>query len=399
MEENSQVTSYLVESLNGIETVKAFNSETKAQYKTLVSGGTVDANTLYNITDDATTQLSAHNLFDFKWTDYTLNDQSWLRADTFSWQDGTFYSDAYNHLVDDYYNAGIEASTSETISGTTIWYRLCADGHKVCPPDQESNALAIYNATGVAWYYILDTANTRFKLPRTKYGFTGYRDTVGKYVPETLPDHRHSIEIKNRSDLGNGSRNAFTSGGILYTTYASESNSTYQDGAPVQQRATQMYLYFYVGQFSQSATEQTAGINAELFNGKVDLDGSNATFSHVIETQEPTGSNNYTWYRKYSNGWVEQGGKTSNFTNTSSGSSNNKNVTFPIEMDDARKYSVLITMSFDTSLGNGSASGYADRAISTALHSTTGFTINQYAKAAAAGTGMYAEWIVIGKSA
>ena len=34
MEENSQVTSYLVESLNGIETVKAFNSETKAQYKT-----------------------------------------------------------------------------------------------------------------------------------------------------------------------------------------------------------------------------------------------------------------------------------------------------------------------------------------------------------------------------
>ena len=34
MEENSQVTSYLVESLNGIETVKAFNAEKKAEYKT-----------------------------------------------------------------------------------------------------------------------------------------------------------------------------------------------------------------------------------------------------------------------------------------------------------------------------------------------------------------------------
>lgn len=34
MEENSQVTSYLVESLNGIETVKSFNAEQKAQYKT-----------------------------------------------------------------------------------------------------------------------------------------------------------------------------------------------------------------------------------------------------------------------------------------------------------------------------------------------------------------------------
>lgn len=34
MEENSQLTSYLVESLNGIETVKAFNCERKSQYKT-----------------------------------------------------------------------------------------------------------------------------------------------------------------------------------------------------------------------------------------------------------------------------------------------------------------------------------------------------------------------------
>lgn len=34
MEENAQVTSYLVESLNGIETVKAFNCERKTQYKT-----------------------------------------------------------------------------------------------------------------------------------------------------------------------------------------------------------------------------------------------------------------------------------------------------------------------------------------------------------------------------
>ena len=35
------------------------------------------------------------------------------------------------------------------------------------------------------------------------------------------------------------------------------------------------YLYFYVGEYSQSATEQTAGLNAELFNGKLDLDMGN----------------------------------------------------------------------------------------------------------------------------
>jgi hypothetical protein len=48
-----------------------------------------------------------------------------------------------------------------------------------------------------------------------------------------------------------------------------------------------MYLYFYVGQFSQSATEQTAGLNASLFNGKVDLDLGNldATGKKVLDGQ------------------------------------------------------------------------------------------------------------------
>lgn len=29
----------------------------------------------------------------------------------------------------------------------------------------------------------------------------------------------------------------------------------------------------------------------------------------VIEFQAPTAGNNYTWYRKYADGWVEQGGQ------------------------------------------------------------------------------------------
>lgn len=37
---------------------------------------------------------------------------------------------------------------------------------------------------------------------------------------------------------------------------------------------------------------------AALLNQGVDL---------VIQTQLPTAANNYTWYRKYASGWVEQG--------------------------------------------------------------------------------------------
>lgn len=35
--------------------------------------------------------------------------------------------------------------------------------------------------------------------------------------------------------------------------------------------------------------------------------GGNALFG-VVEFQHPTSANNYTWYRKYSDGWLEQGG-------------------------------------------------------------------------------------------
>lgn len=223
-------------------------------------------------------------LFAPGWFDYQPNMMSWLRADTFSWQDGTVYSVAYSHLVSDI--SGVTAST-ETISGTTITYYQAADGHKIVLADQETNVSTIYTATGVAWYYILDTNNTRFKLPRTKYAFTGLRDTVGNYVEAGLPNITGSVSEQNIethtltgafSKGGSYSNGAFTSGANnLRTLYfdASSSNSIYGNSTTVQPPATQMYLYFYVGQFTQSATEQTAGLNAELFNTKVDLNAAN----------------------------------------------------------------------------------------------------------------------------
>lgn len=40
-------------------------------------------------------------------------------------------------------------------------------------------------------------------------------------------------------------------------------------------------------------------------------------YDYVIEWQTPTADNNYTWYRKYKSGWVEQGGLMSNRALTS----------------------------------------------------------------------------------
>ena len=222
------------------------------------------------------------------WADHQLNDVSWLRADTFSWQSGDVYVAAYQHLAGD-----IDGKTlqSETIGGSTIQFYLADDGHKVCPASEESNVSAIYNSTGVAWYYILDTANQQFKLPRTKWGFTGLRDTVGGYVEAGLPNITGEI---NRAVITDGfsASGAFSLSGSsgqipgynsgapqrrVVTFDASSSSSIYGASNTVQPKATEMYLYFYVGNFTQTALENTAGLNAEMFNNKVDLDFANVS--------------------------------------------------------------------------------------------------------------------------
>lgn len=53
----------------------------------------------------------------------------------------------------------------------------------------------------------------------------------------------------------------------------------------------------------------------------------------LIASQTPSSSNNYTWYRKYSDGWVEQGGIATIPSRTNIGSSS-LNKTFPVAMTD-----------------------------------------------------------------
>ena len=289
---------------------------------TLTQGGTVKGSFTLNQKTGATIDFDAESsggyypdLLSFQWSDHLLNNVSWLRADTFSWQDGTVYAAAYQHLLNDITSI---TPTTETVGSNTITVYTATDGHKIVLANQAQIVQDIYNETGVSWYFILDTTNQRFKLPRTKFGFTGLRDTVGKYVSESLPN----IKGGGAGEIGWTTANtptgafykdkespningSFASRGGTYSLGfdASRSSSIYQDNATVQQRATQMYLYFYVGDYTQTALEQTAGLNAELFNDKLDTSTFNTT-PHIVETYK----NGTSWYRIWSDGWCEQGG-------------------------------------------------------------------------------------------
>ena len=87
----------------------------------------------------------------------------------------------------------------------------------------------------------------------------------------------------------------------------------------------------------------TLQLNAELFNDKVDKG------HQVIAFQAPTAQNNYTWYRKYADGWVEQGGVTGAQPGTAI------TVTFPITMANTEYFLTVNSRSDENDTG-----GYGD---------------------------------------
>ena len=238
-------------------------------------------------------------LFDFKWSDHTIVDPNWILSSPNSWHSGNTYKKMYNHLQTDYTNG---ESQSETIATYTITYMLAPDGHKIILPEHETIAQSIYTATGVAWYYVLDTTNKQFKLPRTKYAFnSGAPETVGNYIDAGLPNITGSVGAI-RTSGGNGGSGALyktKSASYSYSGYsdsggsdkvtisidASTSNSIYGNSTTVQPPAVSMLLYFFTDQFEngQQEAQETYALDSTVVHltGNETIAG-NKTFANNV---------------------------------------------------------------------------------------------------------------------
>lgn len=87
--------------------------------------------------------------------------------------------------------------------------------------------------------------------------------------------------------------------------------------------------------------EIDVGQFSEALNNKTDRDLRNVDITSgadsVIAYQFPSAANNYTWYRLYKSGWVEQGGIINSI-----GSGSSKTATLPITMSDTN-YTLIAT--------------------------------------------------------
>ena len=114
------------------------------------------------------------------------------------------------------------------------------------------------------------------------------------------------------------------------------------------------------------------------------LAGKVSTGHEVIEFQAPTAANNYTWYRKYADGWVEQGGiYASAFTGT-------KTFAYPVEMADTN-------YTLTTGTGCPNISGMHGKDYITAK-TTTGFNFTSVSLAGSFTTSLF-NWQVSGMAA
>jgi len=302
-------------------------------------------------------------------------------------------------------------------------YTLTNNDYALVESDEtKNNATTRYIYDGSQWnfqYIVNDTPFTQAQLDAinstitsnlvssysnhiadTDIHVTAAQKTAWTAKQDALVSGTNIKTINGNSLLGSGD---ITVGGgsadIDELTITENSSNKIQTVAQINQNnsaGATTVLYDWVGTLSEYTTNAIATNHPTWICYITD---DEAPVGHnVIAFQEPTAANNYTWYRKYADGWVEQGGRTSNFTNTASASSGGISVVLPVTMAND-KYSVMISMSVDMSLGSGTVNGWANRQILANILTTTGFIFDEYNNGTANGTSIIGIWQVSGMAA
>lgn len=207
------------------------------------------------------------------------------------------------YLQDSYLNIDSERFWK----GCNYWkYKEALDGHRFVNYADHDKLAELYTNTGLGWYYIVDTANSRFKLPRgsqdryiVKSGEIGgnwyrvYSDgwveqggiyNAGTnqnyqvqdiYLPIRMANNLYHVSIVNSyitnsddyaPEIYNKNNNGFTFG---HTIAATPGVSWKVCGFSDQPATQNKRLYFYVGNFSKTALENTSGWTSEEINKAV----------------------------------------------------------------------------------------------------------------------------------
>lgn len=277
-------------------------------------------------------------------------------CDRFGW-DGTGTT-AFRVPTLDLHHAVVEVL--EPTSTDPYWYRRYADGWV----EQGGIYVASANAANVFVPFPFSMADTNYTLTTTYTQPTAWTSNTGN----TALNVTCRLAASTNRKITNGFY--FNSVGVdgVYSWRVSGKASV--GSKTLYQRA--------MVQLAVSATDEAletcTGVLANVAANTAAIAGAD----YVIESQLPTAANNYTWYRKYKSGWVEQGGI------SATGSGTSGTITLPVAMQD-NNYTAI------AGNGNNAANNYFT--ISRLEATTT--TIKWYKSSSS----MYGYWEVKGMAA
>ena len=102
-----------------------------------------------------------------------------------------------------------------------------------------------------------------------------------------------------------------------------------------------------INSLNNSVASLTNSITAANSNILTLHDFKDGVLDYVVESQLPNASNNYTWYRKYKSGWVEQGGRQTGHEEVQLGyDADLGTITLPIPMQNANYYTSGVCTNF-----------------------------------------------------
>ena len=223
-------------------------------------------------------------------------------------------------------DAGLHLLDGSLINGSGIYSEFVdyiasiydASANYFCSESEWQDSVETY---GVCGKFVYDSVNNTVRLPK----ITGFVEgasgvaNLGDLTQAGLPNITGTARGSIRADI-NGMSGAFTSGwtegeaiqygGGSYGTSnsfgfdASRSSSIYGNSPTVQPQSVKALYYIVVATSTKTDIQVDIDEVVTDLNNKVDKSSLNEIYP-VVETYQ----NGTSWYRLYSDGWCEQGGK------------------------------------------------------------------------------------------
>ena len=234
------------------------------------------------------------------------------------------------------------------------WANLYDDGW--C---EQGGSVNMGNASGSAG--VSQTVTLLITMANTSYAITSARTGGGNNYAES----ELNVSAKYATNfVANAWNNSGTTSVVGYVSWNVMGYAQIPDSTA---NITREFVVVANGTLNQEQMDWSAWASSLAGKANIDLSNTPSNVDYVIESQEPTSANGYTWYRKYKSGWVEQGGLSNATTNSTTLFAT---ITLPVQMSDINYFVGVTKRTTDT----GTNYYYGSRVKKASL-TTTGFDV------------------------